>query len=196
MSLRRRSHSVGHWVSDVLDRYKDWYEHWRGSALGNVVWGAAWGLFLAACFTVIAAVPALIRAFTGPAHVWQKGLSFFAIIGVYLFGGIIGGALVGLLRPVSRWWVGRRLIGVVVAVPVGIAIRYTVYGWHSWTTTELENWTITTIIWGLAMSFAPEPYVREYWAERDRVLHGRKRPCGTPRSSQVRQANAGDDPTL
>ena len=176
---------MGHWISDVLDRYMDWYEPRRGTAFGNVAWGVAWGLFLAACFTVIAAVPALIRALIGPAHAWQKGLTFFAIIGVYLFGGIFGGAVVGVLRPVSRWWVGRRLIGVVVAVPVTIAIRYAVYGWRPWSEAELENWTFTAIVWGLAMSFAPEPYVREYWAERDNMMHKRKHRAGGARRPQV-----------
>jgi integral membrane sensor domain MASE1 len=112
-------------------------------------------------------------------------LTFLAIIGVYLFGGFVGGAVVGLLRPVSRWWVGRRLMGVVVAVPITLGIRYAVYGWHPWSGTELENWTFTAVIWGLAMSFAPEPYVREYWAQRDTLMHEQKHRVGRPREPQV-----------
>jgi hypothetical protein len=191
---RRQSHRMKHWISDALDGYADWYEPRRGTILGNVAWGIVWGLFLAACFTVIAAVPALIRALIGPAYAWQKKLTFLAIIGVYLSSGIAGGAVVGLLRPLSRWWMGRRLIGVVVAVPITIAIRYAVYGWQPWSAPELEKWTFTAVIWGLAMSFAPEPYVREYWEARDNPVHGHKHAVAGPRRRRVQQSDAGDAP--
>lgn len=139
----------------------------------NVQWGVLWGLYLAAAFTVIAAIPALIRAVTGPATGWQKGVTFLEIIGVYLFGGVVAGAIVGLLRGATKWWLGRRVVGIIASVPIMFAVRVAVYGPHGWTRADVENWLLTAVIWGIAMSFAPEPWAKE--AEQERRAEGGER---------------------
>lgn len=145
-----------------------WIEAHQNTLPGRIVWGVAWGLFLAVAFTILGAILALIRALVGPAHGWQAGLSYLSVIGFYLVAGVVGGALVGLLYPLTRWWIGRRVAGIVVAVPITIAVRYTVYGPGLWTEAELQKWVVTALIWGLAMSFAPEPFAREYWSAQVR----------------------------
>lgn len=45
-----------------------------------------------------------------------------------LGGGLIGGAVVGLLRPLTRWRWGAAAVGVVAALPVGVCCRLLQHG--------------------------------------------------------------------
>ena len=129
----------------------------------NVVWGMKWGLYFATFFTLVAAIPALIRVFIAPTAGWQKSLSFAAIIGTYFFGGLSGGAIVGLLWNLVRWWWGRRLVGVIAAIPIMFATRIAVFGLDGWTRKDVYVWLFTAVVWGGIMSFVPEKEAKSRW---------------------------------
>jgi hypothetical protein len=54
--------------------------------------------------------------------------AFARLVLVYLGGGLLGGLVVGLLRPLTRSHLGAALVGVVATVPVGVAVRFLRYG--------------------------------------------------------------------
>lgn len=116
----------------------------------NLAWGLEAGIFFAAVTVVLAIIPALIRALVGTHVWWQKGLSFLAIIGLYLFGGITGGVIVGLLRPWTRYWWGRRMVGALAAVPFAAVIIVTFFGVRDFSVGIV---LFTSAVWGGAMSF-------------------------------------------
>lgn len=126
----------------------------------DVRWGVLWGLYLAAFFTVVAFVPATIRAIISPGTWVSKSVTFLEIIALYLCGGMMSGAIVGLLRNAARWWIGRRMIGIVAAIPIMLGVRIVVFGPVHWTRQDLVDWFLVAVIWGVAMSFAPEPWAR------------------------------------
>ena len=119
----------------------------------NVLWGIRWGLSFAVGITLLAAIPALIRAFMPPTEGWKTGISFPALVGIYLAGGIVAGALVGLLRGWTRSWLVRRglgiLIGMVLVPPIGYAFVEL--------PDELRDALILLLssgaVWGFCMSF-------------------------------------------
>lgn len=131
-----------------------------GSVKRNVRWGVLWGLYLAVAFSVVAAIPALIRAFLSSGSGWQKGLTFLEIIGFYLLAGVLAGAFVGLLRDLTKWWIARRLLGIIVGVPIMFGVRILVYGSGGWTGQDVRAWIFAGVVWGVAMSFAPEPWAK------------------------------------
>lgn len=138
----------------------------NGSLRTNLAWGTKWGLGFAAGFTLLSAVPAVIRALVGTDIWWQKGLSFLSIVGVYVFSGILGGIIVGLLRGILRWWWGRRLVGAIIGVPFGFAVRTMVHGWSG--PADLHIWLIAGAAWGVMMSFIPEPDAQKNWPRKHR----------------------------
>ena len=122
----------------------------------NLTWGFHIGLLFAAGATALGVVPALVRAFVEAGVWWQKGLSFVTVIGIYVAGGLSAGLIIGLLRGLTRYWLGRRLVGMIAAVPVMLLVAYTVVGVREWDASTLLVWLQTAAIWGFVMSFVPE----------------------------------------
>lgn len=54
----------------------------------------------------------------GSAPFSAHGTSLGRMVASYFFAGIIGGAFIGLLRPISRWWWGAVLTGILVSFPI------------------------------------------------------------------------------
>lgn len=133
------------------------YQDEQGSTVRrNIARGVRWGLVFAGAATVLATPFALVRLFVEPAVEWQRQLSFFRIVALYLLGGISGGVVVGLLWDLRRWWWGRRLIGMVAAIPFVYATGITIVGWEDWTKTDTGVWLFSALVWGFVMSFVPE----------------------------------------
>lgn len=129
----------------------------------NVVWGIWWGARFGLAFSIIGIIPALIRAGVGTGVWWQKGLSFVALMALYLTTGLLGGAILGLLRNLVPLWWGRRLIGALIGVQFMFAVRLLIYGWNGWNREEVVVWCVIGTGWGLMMSFVPEADARERW---------------------------------
>ena len=127
----------------------------------NVKWGVSWGLGAAIVLTLLAAPFSFFRWLSVSAVAAPGSLSFLRIVAMYLFSAIMGGTLLGLLKPLLSWWIGRRIVGVVVGIPLAFGIRLMVHGPDGWSQEEVENWLITGVIWGLIMSFGPETWSRD-----------------------------------
>lgn len=107
-------------------------------------WGAVWGLLIALCLTVILAVLAAIQ---GPRLFESYGTSFLTVALLYLGGGLVGGLVVGLLRPLTRWRLGGVAMGILAALPVGLGVRLMQSGLEPW---EAKD-TFTLTIFSLAL---------------------------------------------
>ena len=118
------------------------------------------GLTLAAGFTVLAIPFALVRMATGATVVGGVRVCFLQTMGVYLVGGVVGGAAVGALWPLGRSWLGRRFLGIVAALPTMFAVRVLLWGpgnWRNeWSFYDPRVWLLTAVIYGTVMSFAFE----------------------------------------
>ncbi len=88
-------------------------------------WGIMWGLGFAAVYTFVAA---LIFAVEGQ-HPFEANDATLgeAIVG-YVLGGLVGGVLLGLLRPLTarRW--GAVFVGILVGVPAVGAVVLPIEG--------------------------------------------------------------------
>lgn len=77
--------------------------------------GVIAGIFIATLFSVWAVAVYLV---SGGGAFERLGISFGATISIYFAGGIVGGLVVGLIWPLTRWWWGAAVVGVVGALPV------------------------------------------------------------------------------
>jgi hypothetical protein len=84
----------------------------------NAYWGMRWGLAFASLYCLWAVVVLLLG---GEAAFRKQGITFGETIGAYLGGGVLAGAVVGFLRPLLKWAWGAPVVGVVAAIPVGLA---------------------------------------------------------------------------
>lgn len=133
--------------------------------------GVLAGLALAAGFAIFAIPFALLRWAAGSNEIATSGVevSYPQALVVYLVGGVLGGGAVGALWPLRRWWLGRRFLGVVAALPAMFAVRILIWGAGDWrmdgTFYDPRLWLLTSVIYGFVMSFAAE----------DRTLPRRRR---------------------
>jgi len=73
------------------------------------------GLFMALGYSAWVSVLALAA---GPeSFAREVGVTLPALVGMYFFGGIMGGLIVGLLLPLTRWLIRAVFIGYVAALP-------------------------------------------------------------------------------
>ena len=101
-----------------------WMKH--AVILRNIGWGLAWGCGYAVFFSVIAL---LIYLFGASTPFQANRTTLPVVLLAYLTGGLIGGVLVGLLRPLNRWKRGAALMGLVGASAAYSAIGIAASGW-------------------------------------------------------------------
>jgi hypothetical protein len=118
----------------------------------NAVWGAKWGVGLAAALSVVAAIPAMIRAFLPASEAWKRELSFPMLLAMYLLIGLSCGALVGFLRDIAEKWWGRRVLGLIIGIPITVLVIAAFR--PEWF--RVQSLVIPGAIWGVCMSFAFE----------------------------------------
>ena len=92
-------------------------------------WGIFWGLALAVGVTIVLVV---LYALSGAQLFEDHDTTFGGVVAVYFGGGLVGGAVVGLLRPLTRWRWGAAAVGVVAALPVGLCCRLLRDGFAPW----------------------------------------------------------------
>jgi peptidoglycan/LPS O-acetylase OafA/YrhL len=112
--------------------------------LKNLKWGLRYGLIVAVAFTVIAAV---ITLATGEDSS-SKGLSLPSLIGFYFLGGMCGGLLVGLLRPITKHKAGAILVGTLVTATLLSLMVYFYIAKGHWTSVDTELVAILSVIAG------------------------------------------------
>ena len=73
---------------------------------------------------------AFVRAAGGSQAFTEAGTSLAKMGGAYLFGGVTGGVICGVLAPLGPFWWGSMLVGAVAGIPVmwaiGVALCSTV----------------------------------------------------------------------
>ncbi len=74
----------------------------------------------------------------------RVGYSLPTLMGLYVFGGVAGGAIVGVLLPLAKWRLGASLIGALAGLPLGFAL-YLTSGDYSTTSLALSLVTVTLI---------------------------------------------------
>jgi len=90
------------------------------SARANLRWGLTNGALFGVVFSALIAILGLLR---GSAHWDAYSLELWQIILVYFAGCISAGAIVGLLRPLTKHRVGAMGVGAVAGVPVAIILQ-------------------------------------------------------------------------
>lgn len=81
----------------------------------RLAWGARWGAIVGSVYCGLAFLILLAR---GDEPFEQLEVTFFDTVLTYMAGGIIGGCIVGLMRPMARSRAGSATIGFFAALPV------------------------------------------------------------------------------
>lgn len=87
--------------------------------LSNIRWGLAWALGYIAFYCVVAMIMNAVS--NGEAYA-SKGITLPQVLGVYVVCGLIGGLILGTLRPLTKTKTGATVVGVIVAVPIFMGI--------------------------------------------------------------------------
>lgn len=127
----------------------------------NIIWGVMWGVLAAlVCMSV-----ALIRyVLQGEAPFLANGTTFVKLAKAYLAGGIGGGLVVGLLRPIARFEVGAFILGILTVFPMYVAISIAMVGpIQSW---DGGDWFIAIIASLVAGIFTGN----EFWKNQEHFL--------------------------
>jgi hypothetical protein len=136
------------------------------SLLGNLAWGVKGGVAFAIASVAWVGVLVVINGSVvlQPRH--GPPVNAWLVILAYLAGGIVAGAVVGLLRPAVRWRLGAALVGMVAAVPVFAGIRFLVDGLTPWARGDsavlafcvvVGGGLAGVVIWALSHGQAHEP---------------------------------------
>ena len=82
----------------------------------NIRWGVAYGVLFAAVLSGLVIPVAFARGALTASRMWL-------VIATYFASGVSAGLVVGLMREWTRRTAGALLVGLVAAVPVGIALQ-------------------------------------------------------------------------
>lgn len=107
----------------------------------NVAWGASIGFGSGAIFCLIVLLERLVR---GPHFLDAYGIGFGTLLACYLAGGTGAGLVVGLARPLLRWWAGAIVVGIfaglVAAGALGLGMSGPIRTWGA------DAWTAVLIM--------------------------------------------------
>lgn len=123
----------------------------------NARWGANHGLAIGIVFVLWAIV---LRITTGQRAFAANHTTFGAVVLLYLLGGPVAGALVGLCRPITRRLPGALLAGVIAGVPVAVAGRLALVGFQP--PSALDLW----ILGALSLYLGPLTAFLFWWNSR------------------------------
>lgn len=91
----------------------------------NVRWGVSKGLKFAVFCVLFLIVPLIARAIEPEG---QRPVSFPLVVVGYFAGAVLGGAVIGALRPLARWPGGSILIGIVAGPLIMAALGPAMFG--------------------------------------------------------------------
>lgn len=112
----------------------------------NLLWGIAWGIGMAAWFCLIALLIYAVAEVKGDTGA-PTPLSLLML--AYTVAGVIGGAILGLLRPLARQWWGAMLVGVFVAFIAVLSVSVSLRGWFGeWAWLDWETSVVYACITG------------------------------------------------
>lgn len=98
----------------------------------NVRWGLMWGTYLAFALSLYAAAA---YALVGPDAAAKEQIGLEGVVSVYVAGGMLGGVIIGVCRPLLRWRLGATMGGALAAIPAfvgfGVAKDGSPMQWNS-----------------------------------------------------------------
>src|SRR5690349_14268786 len=131
----------------------------RRSLAENLLWGAKHGLSIAIVFTIWISV----LFFIGGSTAFEKNhTTFQAVVALYLIGGPIAGAIVGLFRPGLQKLGVAILAGSTAAIPLAAGVRLAMFGLEPLSGRDV----FLLFVFGLALG--PATAVA-FWIRRDRL---------------------------
>jgi hypothetical protein len=90
-----------------------------GRVQRDIAWGIGWGLRIAGGFTVLAIGIAVVSSLVSAPS--SQLMTFLGqTLAIYLWGAFTAGAVVGLLRPLGRNWLGAATMGFAAGLPVTV----------------------------------------------------------------------------
>lgn len=92
----------------------------------DVRWGVTGGLSVAAFYCLWVTAVYIVN---GSAPFERNGVTFFSTVTSYLILGIVGGVIVGVLRPLSERRLGAYGIGFIVGLLSALGLMILVAGW-------------------------------------------------------------------
>lgn len=99
------------------------------------------GMILGVAMALITCVVAVtLYVLRGPAAFERLGVSLTEVVAIYCLAGVLGGAIGGLLYPLTRWRGGAALLGAFAATPlyVGAALLLSA----DWSTGVIAAWIV------------------------------------------------------
>lgn len=115
----------------------------RSSIARNLRWGLGWGLVGAALLAGFV----LIQFLVGGLRNQELGIA--AILLTYAITGLIGGLILGALRPIAGRRSGAVAIAFLIAIPFAITLRFAKWGFGPWTRTDTIAVLLTASSLGL-----------------------------------------------
>lgn len=142
----------------------------RRSVRADIRWGVELGLVMAAGLVMLAAIPALVWALTSEGTLVQRVLFYLGILGLYPAAGVIGGAVVGSMRPLLRFWIVRRMAGILVMIPFTAGLALMINRPGEPPRREILPWVLAAVVLGVAFSFVFEEDARRTWRPASRRM--------------------------
>jgi hypothetical protein len=91
----------------------------------RVLLGIVWGTSFASLYSAYVVVVATVSG--SPAFA-KDGVTLQGVVLTYFAGGVVAGAIVGVLLPLRRSFIGAIVIGIAAALPVIAGILFTMLG--------------------------------------------------------------------
>lgn len=119
----------------------------EGDRLDNALLGVFYGICVAVIFV---AYIVILYVTVGSKPFDRLNVTLVEILGLYLFGGIIGGAIGGYFyhNAETRW--GSALVGIITLIPLSIGASLLIPGWESLSQVILEGLLYAVIVGGPA----------------------------------------------
>lgn len=108
-------------------------------------WGAKAGMAVALVLMLWAVG---VYAFAGSAAFTSRGVSFWTTLVIYCVGGLLGGAVVGVMLPLVRWVLGAACVGMVATLPIGLVTMMVLKGAAPWGTVESVSVVLFVLLLG------------------------------------------------
>lgn len=116
------------------------------SAMDNLKWGVKGGVGFALFYCAWVGALYLVA---GSEALSRQGVSLTTIMSTYLCVGVVAGAVVGLLRPLTKNGFGAFVVGYIAAVPVTAGLVVCLNGWPTtWTARWWHEFPILVLVFG------------------------------------------------